>query len=633
MQAGFLSIVVSIFIVDSYKQLMSSATPGVPDSQTSHNQTSWESTRSVASPARSINRLWFASLVLSLVTALLAILTKQWLASYHLPPTLPDSQSWAHLHQFRSSGIDKWHVSTILSLLPILLHTALFLFICGLPLMLFELDKPAAIIVCVILGLAFGFYLVSTLLPFFRNQCPYKTPAYYHILAFMRTLRDIWDRAKDRFGHDAIHSPRYDPFDPLHRESHALRSISRDTMDHQCLDWMIVRAASTPECVTVIQAVGAPTCPKSMVQSYRRRHPAFFNITPRILCHRRAEGDNNRAARAIQRLQLSSRRVGEDGGWDVMQIMKRLTSAPGSADATAIALCGAIVSTRPGEQFDQEADVRQFVLAVLGGTQVSRYVVQHIACTFGVHFAVTPLTDPRNTPREKAVAAFFIAALCNFVDRSVVPRDWELVAQNLSTWTSTTSPPPGHQQVPSAFPDVLIELWSLFLYDPKSCLDVADTPELREPMIDHLRLGLRQLREIYSPDPTRCHPFLNRAIVSLVWPYQWYAHDTSRLVTFLAGPNWAKYPRSEAHVALTSLKMISGLASAQPSAGTLSSLVRATLRLLQSPYRRSISRSVLGLAPIPATNHKQSTVSGPISGADRSSLLVQLAAWLNRLPV
>ncbi|KIY63947.1 hypothetical protein CYLTODRAFT_326921, partial [Cylindrobasidium torrendii FP15055 ss-10] len=78
-----------------------------------------------------VNALWFTSLALSLASALLAVLSKQWLRQY-LSFISGTARERALICQFRYDGMEKWAVRTIIGLLPTLLHLALALFLIGL---------------------------------------------------------------------------------------------------------------------------------------------------------------------------------------------------------------------------------------------------------------------------------------------------------------------------------------------------------------------------------------------------------------------------------------------------------------------------------------------------------------------
>ncbi|KAK0196109.1 hypothetical protein F5146DRAFT_903599, partial [Armillaria mellea] len=85
-----------------------------------------------------VNGLWFTSLSLSLATALVAVLVKQWLHHYlALPSGTPRERS--HVRQYRYGGFQKWHVLVIVGLLPVLMHLALGIFFIGLTVFLVPL--------------------------------------------------------------------------------------------------------------------------------------------------------------------------------------------------------------------------------------------------------------------------------------------------------------------------------------------------------------------------------------------------------------------------------------------------------------------------------------------------------------
>ncbi|KAF8133609.1 hypothetical protein K438DRAFT_1468141, partial [Mycena galopus ATCC 62051] len=78
-----------------------------------------------------VNGLWFTSLALSLSTALLAVLAKQWLHQYCSFIT-GSARDRAFIRQFRHACFEKWGVQFIIGLLPTILHLSLFLFLAGL---------------------------------------------------------------------------------------------------------------------------------------------------------------------------------------------------------------------------------------------------------------------------------------------------------------------------------------------------------------------------------------------------------------------------------------------------------------------------------------------------------------------
>ncbi|KAK0467370.1 hypothetical protein IW261DRAFT_1312626, partial [Armillaria novae-zelandiae] len=82
-----------------------------------------------------VNGLWFASLTLSLATALFAVLADGWYCHY-LSPVAGNPQVRARTRHLRYTGLLNWRVSTLIGFLPLMLHLSLFLFFTGLVLSL-----------------------------------------------------------------------------------------------------------------------------------------------------------------------------------------------------------------------------------------------------------------------------------------------------------------------------------------------------------------------------------------------------------------------------------------------------------------------------------------------------------------
>ncbi|PBK69561.1 hypothetical protein ARMSODRAFT_864895, partial [Armillaria solidipes] len=82
-----------------------------------------------------VNGLWFASLSISLSTALVAALAKQWINQYvSVPSGTPHDR--VRVRHVRYMNLQVWHIPMIIGLLPVLMHTALGLFLPGLAIFL-----------------------------------------------------------------------------------------------------------------------------------------------------------------------------------------------------------------------------------------------------------------------------------------------------------------------------------------------------------------------------------------------------------------------------------------------------------------------------------------------------------------
>ncbi|KAK0445326.1 uncharacterized protein EV420DRAFT_972512 [Desarmillaria tabescens] len=123
---------------------------------------------------RYVNGLWFTSLSLSLVTALVAVLAKQWIRQYMLASS-ETPRDRCRIRQFRYTGFQDWHVPIIIGILPFLLHIALAIFLAGLVVFLLDLEQSTAYVLLVITGGSYALYLAALLMPLFFPGCPYQT--------------------------------------------------------------------------------------------------------------------------------------------------------------------------------------------------------------------------------------------------------------------------------------------------------------------------------------------------------------------------------------------------------------------------------------------------------------------------
>lgn len=138
-----------------------------------------------------INGLWFLSLVLSLLIVFLGVLAKQWLHQYDAVTSGPP-RTRALIRQARYSGLRKWHVHTLIGILPIVIHISLALFFAGLVILLRSMLLNLAYFVAGIVGAVYLAYFVSNFLPIFYPFCPYRTsltPKLYHLCSLLSLLR------------------------------------------------------------------------------------------------------------------------------------------------------------------------------------------------------------------------------------------------------------------------------------------------------------------------------------------------------------------------------------------------------------------------------------------------------------
>ncbi len=215
-----------------------------------------------------VNGLWFTSLFLSLTTALVAVLVKQWLHHYvALPPSgTPRERSFTR--QFRYAGFEKWHVQVIIGLLPVLMHLALAIFLSGLVIFLHPLRAALSWFICAGTAVVYAAYVLAAILPIIFPQCPYRTPLCDLVyLSFCRIVpRVTWYGKKNflssikrrKFGamfHSLPHVQARTLQSLMAIESKSVRQMSIN-LAAEALDWLFSVTSNPTVQSIVIQSIG-----------------------------------------------------------------------------------------------------------------------------------------------------------------------------------------------------------------------------------------------------------------------------------------------------------------------------------------------------------------------------------------
>ena len=121
--------------------------------------------------------MWCLSLILSLSCALLATLMQQWARRYMVYAqhrSAPRKQ--ARIRAYMFEGVMSFRMSQAVEAIPLLLHSSVFLFFAGLIEFLFTYNNAVAryTLGCVVFFASI--YVILTLLPHWRLNCPYRTP-------------------------------------------------------------------------------------------------------------------------------------------------------------------------------------------------------------------------------------------------------------------------------------------------------------------------------------------------------------------------------------------------------------------------------------------------------------------------
>ncbi|KAH9013831.1 hypothetical protein EDB85DRAFT_1876746, partial [Lactarius pseudohatsudake] len=190
--AGLFSATVAIFIAISYPNLQQDpniitqsllAQISQQLSNTTVNDASGLSNTSISSsftPPGSvvfINSVWFLSLVLSLMSALLAMFLQQWARWYlHAVRQNHAPHVRAHMREYFSRGARRFHIFGLVEALPFLLLVSVHLFFAGLAAFAFRANHTVAYVTVAIVGFCTLSYIAITLMPLISHDCPYHTP-------------------------------------------------------------------------------------------------------------------------------------------------------------------------------------------------------------------------------------------------------------------------------------------------------------------------------------------------------------------------------------------------------------------------------------------------------------------------
>ncbi len=242
-----------------------------------------------------VNGLWFTSLFLSLTTALVAVLVKQWLHHYvALPSGTPRDRSFTR--QFRYAGFQNWHVQVIIGLLPVLMHLALAIFLSGLVIFLHPLRAALSWIICAGTAVVYAAYVLAAILPIIFPQCPYRTPLCDLVyMSFCRIIpRVTWDDKEDflyffkrRYFWAMFHSrPRVQARTPQSLtviESKSVRQMSIN-LAAEALHWLFSVTSNPTVQSIVIQSIGGlPMASEEKLVALRGNNYAMDHLQESLL--------------------------------------------------------------------------------------------------------------------------------------------------------------------------------------------------------------------------------------------------------------------------------------------------------------------------------------------------------------
>lgn len=145
-----------------------------------------------------LNALWFSGLIISLSSASVGIMAKQWLNEYSSGVS-GTSRPVARLRQYRLNNLRTWRVEDIIGAIPILLQLALALFLSGILILLWTLQDTVAAIASTLVGFLAVFTVVVTLLPLIDHECSYLTPQVRAVNAAWQPKRYVYSVCTSMF--------------------------------------------------------------------------------------------------------------------------------------------------------------------------------------------------------------------------------------------------------------------------------------------------------------------------------------------------------------------------------------------------------------------------------------------------
>ena len=153
--------------------LQNGTSASAPLTRTFPNQSSFQPTAS----AVRVNALWFTSLGMSMVCALLATLMQQWTRRYvQVADTHHNASKRALIRAFFADGVERFGFAAAVEVLPALLHLSILLFYIGLIDFFLNINHTVAYILLALGSYAALFYSLLTVIPLFYHNSPYQTP-------------------------------------------------------------------------------------------------------------------------------------------------------------------------------------------------------------------------------------------------------------------------------------------------------------------------------------------------------------------------------------------------------------------------------------------------------------------------
>ena len=208
LQAGLFSAVTSAFILDVQSQLQPDSgeeTAGLlrvliykTDNTTFPNPPSLPQWTGPPLPMVQVQAILFASLAVTLFSAFLAMLGKQWLNRYASTDMRGTAIERNQNRQRKLDGIVTWHFDHVMESLPLMLQVGLLFFGCALSRYLWEISTAVASVIIAVTSFGTIFYFFIVVAGTASESCPYQTPGTHtlrqvlpHVLPTLRSAPSV----------------------------------------------------------------------------------------------------------------------------------------------------------------------------------------------------------------------------------------------------------------------------------------------------------------------------------------------------------------------------------------------------------------------------------------------------------
>ncbi|KAF8158729.1 hypothetical protein BJ912DRAFT_373720 [Pholiota molesta] len=127
--------------------------------------------------------LWYGSLVVTLIGALWGVLAKGWLGE--ILRETPNNPADRALERWRRDKAARlWYMDSVITGVPLLIQVGLAMFLTGFVVQSFDDYRAIGFEVLVYFVLGAFAYALFTFLPWFRPDCPYRTPLtnFFHLV-------------------------------------------------------------------------------------------------------------------------------------------------------------------------------------------------------------------------------------------------------------------------------------------------------------------------------------------------------------------------------------------------------------------------------------------------------------------